>query len=132
MMDMNKNELIQRIYEICDKHEVILKNYITICKDINCIVFAHYCKSTLFYKDFFNVTRDVLHINKIANKNLKEITNLIKKHGYKKIWKKGVFSIYGDLRPLAVAAGFGKWSESGIIENDKYGTNFLITAIFFK
>lgn len=30
-------------------------------------------------------------------------------------------------RPLAVEAGFGKWGNSGIIENEKYGTNFMIT-----
>ena len=41
-------------------------------------------------------------------------------------------ALYGDLRPLAVEAGFGKWVYSGIISNEKYGTDFLITAIFLK
>jgi len=129
---MNNNDLINRAYEISNKYNVILKGNIIICRNINCILFAHYCKSTLFYKNFFNVAHDVFSVNKIANKNLKEIKKLIKTYGYKKIWTKGVFSIYGDLRPLAVAAGFGEWSESGIIENEKYETNFLITAIFYK
>lgn len=35
-------------------------------------------------------------------------------------------------RHLAVEAGFGKWGNSGIIENEKYGTNFMITAIFYR
>lgn len=35
-------------------------------------------------------------------------------------------------RPLAVEAGFGKLGNSGIIENEKYGTNFMITAIFYR
>ncbi len=91
---------------------------------VNCILFAHYCKSTLFYKDFFNVTSDTFKVNRIANKNLKEQKNLIKHYGYNKIWTRGVFSFYGDLRPLAVEAGFGKWSENGLIVNEKYGTNF--------
>lgn len=34
--------------------------------------------------------------------------------------------------PLAVEAGFGKWGNSGIIENEKYGTNFMITAVFYR
>jgi len=71
-------------------------------------------------------------VNKIANNNLKEIKKLIKTYGYNEIWTKGVFSFYGDLRPLAVEAGFGKWSENGLISNEKYGTDFLITAIFYK
>jgi len=129
---MNNNDLINKAYEISNKYNVILKGNIKICRNINCILFAHYCKSTVFYKDFFNVVHDVFSVNKVANKNLKEIKKLIRLNGYNKVWKKGVFSVYGDFRPLAVAAGFGKWSESGIIENEKYGTNFLITAIFYK
>jgi hypothetical protein len=95
-------------------------------------LFGHYCKSTLFYKDFLNVTAAVFKVNKVANRNLIEIKHLIKYYGYEKIWTKGVFSFYGDLRPLAVEAGFGRWSEDGLIENEKYGTDFLITAVFFK
>ena len=63
---------------------------------------------------------------------MKEVKKIIKVSGYKKIWTKGIFSFYGDLRPLAVKAGFGNWSDNGIIKNDKYGTNFLITAVFYK
>ena len=33
---------------------------------------------------------------KISRKNLKEIKKLLKSQGYKKVWTKGVFSIYGD------------------------------------
>jgi len=129
---MNNSELINKAYEISDKYNVILKGNIVICGNVNCILFAHYCKSTLFYKDLFKVTSDTLNVNKVANKSLKEIKKLIKQYGYNKIWTKSVFSFYGDLRPLAVEAGFGEWAESGLITNEKYGTNFLITAIFYK
>ena len=129
---MDNNDLIRKVYEISDKHNVILRGNIKIKGDLNCILFAHYCKSTLFYKDFFNVLSDTFKVNRVANKNLKEIKRLIKLCGYDKVWTKGIFSLYGDLRPLAVEAGFGKWSEYGIISNEKYGTNFLITAIFYQ
>jgi len=130
---MDNNDLINKAYEISDKYNVILKgNFKICCGNVNCILFAHYCKSTLFYKDFLNVFRAVCKVNIAANKNLREIKKLIKLYGYNKIWKKGVFSFYGDLRPLAVEAGFGKWSESGLIANEKYGTDFLITALFYK
>ena len=129
---MENINLIKQAYDISDKYNVILKGNIKINDGVNCILFGHYCKSTLFYKDFFNVSSDILKVNKTANKNLKEIKKLIKLYGYNKIWTKGIFAIYGDLRPLAVEAGFGKWSENGLVENEKYGTDFLITAIFYK
>ena len=126
------NDLIHKAYKISDKYNAILKGNIKICGNVNCILLAYYCKSTLFYKDFLNVSAAVFKVNKLANRNLIEIKHLIKNYGYEKIWTKGVFSLYGDLRPLAVEAGFGKWSDDGLIKNEIYGTNFLITAIFFK
>ena len=129
---MKNKDIIVKAYEISDKYNVILKGNIQICGNVNCLLFAHYCKSTLFYKDFINVSSSILKVNRVANKNLKAIKKLIKSFGYNKIWSKGVFSSYGDLRPLAVEAGFGEWSKSGLITNEKYGTDFLITAIFYK
>ena len=126
------NKLIEDAYKIADKNAVILKGNIKISGDVNCLLFAHYCDSTLFYKRFFKISKDVLKVNKIARKNLKDIKKLLKSYGYKNIRTKGVFSIYGDLRPLAVEAGFGKWGDDGIIENEKYGSNFLISAVFYK
>jgi len=126
------NQTICKAYEIADKNQVILKGSIKISRNINCLIFAHYCDSTLFYKDFLKISKDVFKVNKISRKNINEIKGFLKSKGYKKVWTKGVFSLYGDLRPLAVKAGFGKWGPNGIIENEKYGSNFLITAIFYK
>ncbi|UZP04429.1 hypothetical protein JW813_05320 [Clostridium botulinum] len=126
------NTIINEEYEIADKNGTILKGYIKISRNTNCLLFAHYCDSTLFYKKFFKISRDIFKVNKKVNKNLKEIKKIAKEHGYKKVWTKGLFSIYGDLRPLAVEAGFGKWSQRGIIENEKYGTDFFISAVFFR
>ena len=129
---MDSGDLIHKAYEIGDKYNVILKGNIKICGNVNCILFAHYCKSTIFYKDLFHVSGAILNVHRVAHKNLKEIKKLIKAYGYNKIWSKGVFSFYGDLRPLAVEAGFGKWSKNGLITNERYKTDFLITAIFYK
>ncbi len=126
------NQIICKAYEIADKNQAILKGNIKISGDVNCLIFAHYCDSTLFYKNFLKISKDVFKVDKISRKNINEIKRLLKSKGYKKVWTKGVFSLYGDLRPLAVKAGFGKWGHSGIIENEKYGSNFLITAIFYK
>lgn len=124
--------IICKAYEIADKNRTILKGNIKISRDVNCLIFAHYCDSTLFTKHFFKSTKDILRVNRISRKNINEIKKLLKSQGYNKIWSKGVFSLYGDLRPLAVKAGFGEWGYNGIIENERYGSNFLITAVFYK
>lgn len=126
------NSLINEAYKIAESNNVILKGNIKISNNTNCLIFAHYCDSTLFYKKFFKVSKEIFRVKSIANKNLREIKSLVKRYGYKKVWSKGIFSIYGDLRSLAVEAGFGKWGDSGIIENEKYGTNFMITAVFYR
>lgn len=124
--------LINNAYKIADSNKVILKGNIKLSNNTNCLIFAHYCDSTLFYKKFFKISKEILNVNKISNRNLRQIKKLVKSNGYKKVWRKGVFSFYGDLRPLAVKAGFGKWDNSGIIKNEEYGTNFLISAVFYR
>lgn len=124
--------LINNAYKIADSNKVILKGNIKLSNNTNCLIFAHYCDSTLFYKKFFKISKEILNVNKISNRNLREIKKLVKSNGYKKVWTKGVFSFYGDLRPLAVKVGFGKWDNSGIIKNEEYGTNFLISAVFYR
>ncbi|GEM_PF-6552071 len=124
--------LLEEAYEIADNNDIILKGSIKLSNDTNCLIFAHYCDSTLFYKKFFKVSREILRVNRKVKKNIKEIENVVKAKGYKKVWSRGTFSFYGDLRPLAVEAGFGKWGENGIIENEKYGSNFLISAVFYR
>lgn len=127
---MNR-KLMTKIKEISDAHKVIMRGYVQLSGGVHAILFGHYCKNTLFYKDLYRVTRDVLRVNQVAKRNLRQVKKLLKKQGYRKIWTKGVFSVYGDLRPLAVAAGLGQW-QNGIISNEKYGTDFLISGIFFK
>lgn len=129
---MEHKALVKKAYKISESSGAILHGSIIIKGDIQCIMFGYYCKSTLFYKDFFNVAKDTLSVNRIANKNLKKIKKMIQKHGYRKVWAKGVLSFYGDLRPLAVKAGFGQWGKNGLVVNEKYGSDFLITAIFFQ
>ena len=125
-------KLIQQAYNIADKNDVILKGNIILSRDTNCLIFAHYCDSTLFYKKFFKISKEALIVNKKARKNIKQIKKLIKSYGYRKVWSKGIFSVYGDLRPLAVKANFGEYSDTGIVNNKIYGTDFLLSAIFYR
>ncbi len=129
---MDEIKFEKKVSAIAAHNQAILHGHIQIKRDIHCILFAHYCKSTLFYKDFLNVTRDIFAVNRVANRNLRQMKRLVQNQGFRKVWTKGVFAVYGDLRPLAVKAGFGEWGENGLIVNDKYGSDFLISAIFFR
>jgi epoxyqueuosine reductase len=44
--------------------------------------------------------------------------------------QKTIWSVYGDFRPLAVAAGLGEWGRHGIVVNRKYGAGLLFAAVF--
>lgn len=129
---MNDNKFEKEVFAIAARNQAILHGHIQIKNETHCIIFAHYCKDTLFYKDFLNVTRAIFTVNKVAKRNLKQMKRLVQKQGFRKVWTRGVFSVYGDFRPLAVKAGFGEWGENGLIVNDKYGSNFLLSAIFFR
>lgn len=128
---MVNRTMLAQIKQISIANKVILRGYVQLSDGVHAILFGHYCKNTLFYYDLFKVTRDVFKVNQLANRNLRQIKKLLTKYGYRKIWTKGVFSVYGDLRPLAVAAGLGHW-KNGMVYNAKYGPNFLISGVFFK
>ena len=66
-----KRDIIETIYEISEEFDVIMKNHIVINKDLNVILFAHYCSSELFYKHFYKISREVFHVNNLAKRNLK-------------------------------------------------------------
>ena len=70
--------LVDEAYKIADSNNVILKGSIKISNNTNCLIFAYYCDSTLFYKKFFKILKDVWKGNNIANKNLNEIKKLVK------------------------------------------------------
>ena len=54
-----KKDIIETIYEISEEFDVIMKNHIVINKDLNVILFAHYCSSELFYKHFYKISKEV-------------------------------------------------------------------------
>ena len=61
-----KKDIIETIYEISEEFDVIMKNHIVINKDLNVILFAHYCSSELFYKHFYKISKEVFQVNNLA------------------------------------------------------------------
>ena len=59
---VNMISLVDEAYKIADKNHVILKGNIKLSNNTNCLIFAHYCDSTLFYKKFFKISKDVFKV----------------------------------------------------------------------
>lgn len=49
--------------------------------------------------------------------------------GYRAEYKT-ILSVFGDFRPLAVAAGLGQWGRNGLVVNKEYGSGLLYAALF--
>ena len=62
---------------------------------------------------------------KLQNK----ICNLLRGEGYRAELKTAL-SVFGDFRPLAIAAGLGEWGKNGLVVNKKYGSHLLFAAVF--
>lgn len=65
-----------------------------------------------------------------VSKHVLDITaDTLKSQGYSANYKT-IMSLYGDFRPLAVAAGLGEWGRNGLVVNKNHGSALLFAAIF--
>ncbi|WP_088227076.1 4Fe-4S ferredoxin [Desulfosporosinus sp. FKB] len=62
-------------------------------------------------------------------KLLRDIAQVLRSEGYSADLKTPL-SLFGDFRPLAIAAGLGNWGKNGLVTNPKYGSRLLFAAIF--
>ena len=62
-------------------------------------------------------------------KLLSKLRGVLRKKGYS-AGIKTPLSIYGDFRPLAVAAGLGNWGKNGLVVNPQYGSRLLFASVF--
>lgn len=77
----------------------------------------------------FYITRrfgeELWHEHKVHEK----LTSLLQKEGYRYKVKSSL-SVFGDIRPLAIAAGIGQWGKNGLVVNKTYGSKILFSALF--
>lgn len=130
MMDTQK--VIKHILDKSENYNVILKSHLLLNSGVNCLIFASYCPSDLFYRRFFKVAPPAFRVAYNTGRLNSYAKRLLRQCGYKRVWAKGIFSIYGDLRPIAKQAGFGDYGDHGIIVNEQWGSNMIFTAVFFK
>lgn len=132
MQGMKREEVIQRILGVSQQHGMVLSSYIALKSGVHCMLFASYCLAEWGIKDFLPVSKQIWRVHKETSRFLRRSKAFLKNEGYAKVWSRGVFSFYGDLRPLAQAVGWGEYGDDGLIINEVWESNFLITAIFFR
>lgn len=123
---------IEKILIASERYGIVLKSHIVLNSGIECLLFGSPCPSDLFYLHFFRVAIPALKVYHNTSKFQAMIKRILLRNGCKKVWSKGIFSFYGDLRPLAKLAGFGDYSADGLILNQELGNDFLLTAVFFE
>ena len=82
-----------------------------------------------FLKQIARTSKELTRDSLISKHVHDEVTDILNKEGYQSN-RKSVLSLYGDFRPLAVAAGLGEWGRNGLIVNEKFGAEMLFSAIF--
>lgn len=129
---MEREEIVQRILRVSQQQGMLMSSYIPLKSGVHCLLFGSYCLAEWDFKHWRMVSKQVWRVQRQTTTFLRRSKAFLKQEGYTQVWTRGVFSFYGDLRPLAQAAGWGEYGENGLIQNKIWGSNFLMTAIFFR
>lgn len=127
---MNKlsNDLSKEIISVAEKNGAILVGTTKIYEVESVIVIGTPLNENWHLGKFFSEAKRIYEERNIARSLLKSITEAINKEGFKTKHKNS-FSLFGDLRPLAVDAGLGHWGRNGLIINKKYSSGLVLQAI---
>lgn len=125
----NPSALGEMIKSTALKNGAILVGFTKIRLTEPVILFAFPFTDQWFLSKPLTVAELLFRTHAVSKDVLDQTAKILKSEGYlarcKTIW-----SVYGDFRPLAVAASLGSWGRNGIIVNNKYGAGLLFAAIF--
>lgn len=124
-----RNQLAGYIRQTALQQGAVLVGFTKIRKVEPVIVFAFPFSDTWFLRQPMKITR-LLTTTYMTSKQVQaKVATILTSQGYT-AHHKSVMSLYGDFRPLAVAAGLGEWGRHGIITHTDYGANLLFAATF--
>lgn len=111
------------------KHGALAVGYTKIRKALPVMVLAFPFSNSWILNHPFYITRRfgeaLYHEHKIHEK----LAQILREEGFNcKI--KSSLSVFGDFRPLAVAAGLGQWGKNGLVVHKTYGSKLLFSALF--
>ncbi|MCK4257985.1 MAG: epoxyqueuosine reductase [Halanaerobiales bacterium] len=122
-------DLMNEINTTAKKNGAILVGSTKIRRTEPVIIFAFPFLDEWFFNHPFTLTKRLVE-EYLTSKNVHNITaKILTKEGYRAKYKT-ILSLFGDFRPLAVAAGLGEWGRNGLVVNKDYGSGLLFSAIF--
>lgn len=129
MQDQTEPTLQDYLTHTALKHGALAAGYTKVRKSLPVMVLAFPFSNSWVLNHPFYITRRfgeaLYHEHKIHEK----LAQILREEGYDcKI--KSSLSVFGDFRPLAVAAGLGQWGKNGLVVNKTYGSKLLFSALF--
>lgn len=124
-----KKDLQAYITQTSLKHGALVVGYTKVRKTQPVIVLAFPFSNAWILNHPFYITRRFGEELWYEHKAHEELSTLLRKEGYRcKV--KSSLSVFGDIRPLAIAAGIGQWGKNGLVVNKTYGSKLLFSALF--
>lgn len=127
--DSGKPDLQTHITQTALKNGALVVGYTKVRRTQPVIVLGFPFSNAWILNHPFYITRrfgeELWHEHKVHEK----LTQLLHEEGYHYKVKSSL-SVFGDIRPLAIAAGIGQWGKNGLVVNKTYGSKLLFSALF--
>lgn len=128
-MNQTPNTLSDEISSIAKKNGAVLIGTAKIYTVETMIVIATPLNENWHLSYMFSELKRANEEYRITKLLLNGIGKLLKRERFE-VKQKTAYSIYGDFRPLAVAAGLGYYGRNGLVINKDYSSGLVFTAIF--
>lgn len=128
-MNQTSSALSKEISSIAKKNGALLIGTLKIYMVENVIVFGTPFNENWHLSNIFSGVRRAYEEYRIINPLLNNVSKFLNKEGFE-AKQKTPLSIYGDFRPLAIAAGLGHYGRNGLVINKDYSSGLIFSAIF--
>ncbi|HBF39665.1 MAG TPA: 4Fe-4S ferredoxin [Firmicutes bacterium] len=128
-MDQTLSALSEEISSIAKKSGAVLIGTTQIYRVEKVIVIGTPLNENWRLSFAFSEAKRVTEEYRITRPLLNNISKALKREGFKAEHKTPL-SVYGDFRPLAVAAGLGYYGRNGLVINKNYSSGVVFSAIF--
>lgn len=128
-MNQTSIALSNEIMSIAKKNGAVLIGTIKIYIVENAIVIGTPLNENWHLSYIFSEAKRINEESRITKPLLNSVSTVLKREGFTAKLKTPL-SIYGDFRPLAIAAGLGHYGRNGLIINKNYSSGLVFSAIF--
>lgn len=122
-------ELNDQLTSLARAGGAALTGYTRIRRSQPVVILAFPYSDVWFFKYPYILTKRFGEVYYTSRHVQNMLGSFLKKAGFG-VEYKTVLSVFGDFRPLAVAAGLGNWGRNGLVVNKSFGSGLLFAALF--